>query len=66
MALLPWIVGIRGTLHRQGIEEAMLKFRIPKDKWQSALETSAVSSVLAFTYLHRERFRPTPTSDLPP
>jgi len=53
--VLPWVVGVRGVLHVEGIEQAMAFMEVPAAKRKGLLRKSAVASVEALEYLHRVR-----------
>ncbi len=53
--VLPWMVGVKGFLHVESIEQAMAFMEVPATKRKGLLRKSAVASVEALEYLHRVR-----------
>ncbi len=53
--VLPWVVGVRGVLHVEGIQQATAFMEVPAAKRKGLLRKSAVASVEALEYLHRVR-----------
>ena len=64
VAVLPWVVGVRGVTDAAGIREAMEFLGIPSSQWTTILRKSAVASVEALEYLHK--LRNSPQQFLPP
>ena len=64
VAVLPWVVGVRGVTDAAGIREAMEFLGIPSSQWSTILRKSAVASVEALEYLHK--LRNSPQQFLPP
>ena len=59
IAILPWVVGIRGMVLEQGIVDAWKFLDLPDAGRRHALEGSVRASVEAFAFLHRIRFTTT-------
>jgi len=56
IAILPWVVGIRGLIDKSALFQVLDFLQIPKCIWNTVVETTALSSVQAFTIIHRARW----------
>ena len=56
VAILPWVVGIRGLIDKSALFQVLDFLQIPKCTWNTVVETTALSSVQAFTIIHRARW----------
>ena len=56
VAILPWVVGVRGLVKETLLKEALEFLAIPTTAWKSILETSVRTSVGGFAFLNQVRF----------
>ena len=56
VAILPWVVGVRGLVKETLLKEALEFLAIPTTAWKSILETSVRTSVEGFAFLNQVRF----------
>jgi len=56
VAILPWVVGVRGLVKDQHLTDVLEFLEIPTTAWASILEASVRTSVEGFAFLNRVRF----------
>jgi ribonuclease HI len=54
--ILPWVVGIRGFLHLEGIRQALVFLDIPRNKWTGLERCISEASIDSLAFMHRARF----------
>ena len=52
VAILPWVVGVRGLVKETLLKEALEFLAIPTTAWKYILETSVHTSVEGFAFLN--------------
>jgi hypothetical protein len=57
--ILPWVVGIRGFLHHNGIRNAEKFLEIPERDWLSLEKRTVTASIDSLAFMHRVRFSST-------
>ena len=56
VAILPWVVGVRGLVKDQHLTEVLEFLEIPATAWASILEALVRTSVEGFAFLNQDRF----------
>ncbi len=55
MQVLPLVIGTRGVLDADGISKAMVFMEVPEHRRKDLLRRTAVASVEALVFMHRDR-----------
>ena len=53
---LPWVVGARGLIQKHNMCNALEFLEVPREKWQSIIDSTVQASIAALAFMNRTRF----------